>query len=249
MFGVISYLPLYLQLVHGASATASGLFLLPLMAGVLTASLASGQFISRTGHYRFFPLVGTTIAALGLFLLSTMTSTTNEIFTLGFMVVVGLGIGMVMQVVVLAAQNTASRDQIGVVTSSVTFFRSVGGAVGVAVFGSILNSRLANELVKQFGSAAHDLSGVAGVQQIRALPQAIMDKYIVAFADALSGVFLYAVPFVLVGLLLALFMPHVPLHGFGGKGHGEHGTDGDDFDRELSVTTAIGTAEAEAATR
>jgi EmrB/QacA subfamily drug resistance transporter len=249
MFGVISYLPLYLQLVHGASATASGLFLLPLMAGVLTASLASGQFISRTGQYRWFPLVGTTIAAIGLFLLSTMTSTTNEVFTLGFMVVVGLGIGLVMQVVVLAAQNTASRDQIGVVTSSVTFFRSVGGAVGVAVFGSILNSRLSNELVKQFGSAARELAGVAGVQQIRALPAAIQDKYIVAFADALSGVFLYAVPFVLVGLILALFMPHVPLHGFGGKGHGEHGADSDDLDRELSVTTAVGTAEAEAATR
>src|SRR3954447_12740183 len=249
MFGVISYLPLYLQLVHGASATASGLFLLPLMGGVLTASLTSGQFISRTGHYRFFPLVGTSIAAVGLFLLSTMSSTTNEIFTLGFMVVVGLGIGLVMQVVVLAAQNTARRDQIGVVTSSVTFFRSVGGAVGVAVFGSILNSRLSNELVKQFGSAAHHLSGVAGVAQIRALPTVVREKYIAAFADALSGVFLYAVPFVLVGLILALFMPHVPLHGFGGKGHGEHGADGDDLDRELSVTTAMGTPEAEAATR
>ena len=87
------------------------------------------------------------------------------------------------------------------------------------------------------------------MQQIRALPAAIQDKYIVAFADALSGVFLYAVPFVLVGLILALFMPHVPLHGFGGKGHGEHGADSDDLDRELSVTTAVGTAEAEAATR
>src|SRR5262249_13828265 len=150
----ISYLPLYLQLVHGASATASGLFLLPLMGGVLTASLVSGQYISRTGHYRWFPLAGTAIASVGMYLLSTMSSTTHEAWTLAFMAVVGLGIGMVMQVVVLAAQNTARREQIGVVTSTVTFFRSVGGAVGVAVFGAILNNRLATELVHQFGAAA-----------------------------------------------------------------------------------------------
>ena len=245
MFGVISYLPLYLQLVHGASATASGLFLLPLMGGVLTASLTSGQYISRTGHYRWFPLAGTGIAAVGMFLLSTMSSKTHEFFTLAFMAVVGLGIGMVMQVVVLAAQNTARPGEIGVVTSTVTFFRSVGGAIGVAVFGSILNNRLATELVNQFGAAAVAVGKATGISEIRALPADVQAKYVVAFADSLSTVFLYAVPFVVAGLLLAVFMPHVPLRGFGGKAHGSHGASTDDLDRELSVTTATGTAEPE----
>jgi len=247
MFGVISYLPLYLQLVHGASATSSGLFLLPLMAGILTASLTSGQYISRTGHYRFFPLAGTTVAAAGMFLLSTMSSTTHELFTLAFMVVLGLGIGMVMQVVVLAAQNVSRREEIGVVTSTVTFFRSVGGAIGVAVFGSILNHRLAEELTKAFGAAAATVGRSTGIKVIRALPAEVRTKYIAAFADSLGSVFLYAVPFLLVGMVMALFMPHVPLHGHGGKAHGSHGADTDDLDRELAAATAPGTAEPEIA--
>jgi MFS family permease len=241
MFGVISYLPLFLQLVHGASATSSGLFLLPLMGGVLSASLFSGQFISRTGHYRWFPLAGTAIASVGLFLLSTMSAGTKEIATLWFMVIVGLGIGLVMQVVVLAAQNTARRQEIGVVTSTVTFFRSVGGAIGVAVFGSLLNHQLAAQIAHRFGSAASQVTGVTGVQQIRALPTDLRLKYIEAFADALSKVFLYAVPFVLAGLVLSLFMPHLPLRGYG-KGPEAHGNDGDDVFRELSAATALGTA-------
>jgi hypothetical protein len=213
------------------------------MGGVLSASLLSGQYISRSGHYRWFPLVGTSIAAAGLFLLSTMSAGTNELYTLAFMVIVGLGIGLVMQVVVLAAQNTAERTEIGVVTSTVTFFRSVGGAIGVAVFGSVLNNRLASEIVHQFGSAAGQVAHVSGVQQIRALPADLRAKYLVAFADALSTVFLYAVPFVLAGLAMAVFMPHVPLRGYGSRGEpSDKGNDGDDVFRELSAATALGTA-------
>jgi EmrB/QacA subfamily drug resistance transporter len=140
MFGVISFLPLYLQLVTGASATNSGLLLLPLMFGLLGASTLSGQLISRTGRYKVFPVAGTAIAAVGMWLLSTMTPTTGRATSTVYMVVLGIGIGLVMQVVILATQNAVDRRDLGVATGTVSFFRSVGGSFGVAVFGAIFTS-------------------------------------------------------------------------------------------------------------
>ncbi len=212
LFGVISYLPLFLQLVGGASATSSGLTMLPLMGGLLVASLGSGQIISKTGRYRWFPVAGTALATLGMFLLSTMSATTPKIVTMGYMVVLGAGIGLVMQVLILAAQNASHRRDLGVTTSTVSFFRSVGGSVGIAVFGSIFNSQLASRLAERVPGAAGHLTGHSlSVQAIEKLPEPTRTGVIVSFAEALTHVFLYAVPFVIAAFALSWLVRDIPL--------------------------------------
>jgi EmrB/QacA subfamily drug resistance transporter len=212
LFGVISYLPLFLQLAGGASATSSGLTMLPLMGGLLVASLGSGQVISRTGRYRWFPIAGTAVATVGMYLLSTMSATTPKIVTMAYMVVLGAGIGLVMQVLILAAQNASARADMGVTTSTTSFFRSVGGSVGIAVFGSIFNNQLAAQLAARVHSAAGHLSGHSlSVKAIEALPAPIRDGVVASFAEALTKVFLYAVPFVVVAFALSWLIREVPL--------------------------------------
>ena len=142
MFGVLIFVPLFLQVVNGASPTRSGLLLTPLMLGLIVGSVGAGRAISRTGRYKVFPVVGTAVMTLGLFLLSTFDAHTSRVVQFAFMAVVGLGIGLVMQVLVLAVQNAVDAKDLGVATSASTFFRSMGGAFGVAIFGSIFNSRL-----------------------------------------------------------------------------------------------------------
>jgi EmrB/QacA subfamily drug resistance transporter len=212
LFGVISYLPLFLQLVGGASATSSGLTMLPLMGGLLVASLGSGQVISKTGRYRWFPVAGTALATVGMFLLSTMSATTPKIVTMGYMVVLGAGIGLVMQVLILAAQNASERRDLGVTTSTVSFFRSVGGSVGIAVFGSIFNSQLASQLAQRVPGAAGHLTGHSlSVQAIEKLPEPARTGVIVSFAESLTHVFLYAVPFVIAAFALSWLVRDIPL--------------------------------------
>jgi EmrB/QacA subfamily drug resistance transporter len=212
LFGVISYLPLFLQLAGGASATASGLTMLPLMGGLLVASLGSGQVISKTGKYRWFPVAGTAIAAVGMYMLSTMSSTTPKAVTMVYMAVLGVGIGLVMQVLILAAQNASARKDIGVTTSTVSFFRSVGGSVGIAVFGSIFNNQLIKHLNELVPGAAGTLTGHSlSVQAVEALPEPTRTNVIVSFAESLTVVFLYAVPFVVVAFALSWLIRDVPL--------------------------------------
>ncbi len=146
LFGALTYLPLFQQVVRGLSPTESGLQLVPLMVGVLTASIGSGQVITRTGRYKVFPIIGTAVAALGLFLLSGLEPDTGTVEAGLFMLVLGLGLGSVMQVLVLAVQNAVSYGQLGVATSAATLFRSIGGSLGTAILGAIFSNRLANEL-------------------------------------------------------------------------------------------------------
>jgi predicted MFS family arabinose efflux permease len=240
MFGAIMYLPLYLQLVGGSSATNSGLVMLPLMGGLLVASIFSGQVITRTGRYRIFPIAGTLIAALGMFLLSTMNAHTAQPVAMAWMSVLGFGIGMTMQVMVLSSQNSVAVGEIGVATSTVTFFRSIGASVGVSLFGAIFNSRLAIEVAHALpgGAGAHVDSG--SLTAIRSLPGEIRLHFIDAFARALTTVFEYAVPILLVGFVLALLLPELPL-----RGRAPH-TAGD-TSRELSAASATAAAEPQAA--
>ena len=143
LFGSVTYLPLFLQVVRGATPTGSGLQILPLMGGLLITSIVSGQIISRTGRYKPFPIAGTAIMVVGLFLLSTMDAHTRRATASLFMFILGLGLGMVMQVLVLAVQNAVDYRDLGVATSGATLFRSIGGSVGTAVLGSIFSNRLA----------------------------------------------------------------------------------------------------------
>jgi len=215
MFGAIVFLPVYLQIVRGVSPTRSGLELLPLMAGLLVASVVSGRRISTTGRYKRFPIAGTAITAVGLALLSTLGSDTPYWRTALFMLTLGAGIGLVMQVIVLAMQNSVDSRDMGVATSSATFFRSLGGTFGTALFGTILANRLASELAQRLPAAA--LHGVNAGQLtgspkvIAALPAAVREPVIASFVSALSTVFESAVPVVLLAFVLTWFLREIKL--------------------------------------
>src|SRR4051794_34018771 len=213
MFGAIIFIPLYLQLVYGASATSSGLRMLPLMAGLLAASISSGRAISRIGRYKVFPIAGTATLAVGMYLLSRLDVDTAPWLASVYMLVVGVGIGLVMQVLVLVVQNDVGPQDIGVATSTATFCRSVGGSFGVAIFGTIFASRLNDELAK-FPRAVTERLG-SGVHlnpaQTKHLPAGIHDDFVGAFAHALHGVFLFGVALAIVPFVLSWVLPEKPL--------------------------------------
>jgi EmrB/QacA subfamily drug resistance transporter len=214
MFGAIIFIPLFLQLVYGVSPTSSGLRMLPLMAGLLAASILSGRAITRIGRYKIFPVTGTAVTAVGMFLLSRLEVDTAPWVASVYMLVVGVGIGLVMQVLVLVVQNDAPRGDVGVATSTATFFRSMGGSLGVALFGAIFASRLASELGKLPGGVAARLSG-GGVNvspaEVHALAPAVRHDFLVAFVAALQPVFLVGAGLTAVAFLLALALREVPL--------------------------------------
>jgi MFS family permease len=213
MFGAIIFIPLFLQLVYGASATSAGLRMLPLMAGLLVASIASGRAISRLGRYRVFPIAGTAILVVGMYLLSRLRVDTPPWRASVFMLVVGVGIGLVMQVIVLVVQNDAPAGDIGVATSTATFFRSVGGSFGVAIFGSIFASRLADQLrTLPHATAARFSGGVRlNPEQARHLPPLVHAEFLHAFANALHGVFLWGMGLAVIPFALSWFLREVPL--------------------------------------
>jgi EmrB/QacA subfamily drug resistance transporter len=217
LFGSITYLSLYLQDVLGASPTGAGLQTLPLMAGLLLTSIGSGQIITRTGHYRLFPIVGTAIMVVGLVLLSRLGVHTSRTAASAYMFVLGLGLGCVMQVLVLAVQNAVDYSQLGVATSGATLFRSIGGTVGTAVLGSIFNNRLDSNLKTAF--AGHSNAALAGASsssglsksQLDQLPPALHLDYLTAFTHSLSTVFEVAAAIAVVAFGLSLMLPDKPL--------------------------------------
>ena len=201
LFGSVTYIPLYLQVVRGASATQSGLEMLPLMAGVLIASIGSGQVISRVGRYKIFPIVGTGLMVVGMLLLARLTPGTSTLLADLYMLVLGLGLGFVMQVLILAVQNAADYRNLGVATASATLFRSMGGTVGVPIFGAIFTNQFASKLASRLPpGAAGQLPSHLGPGEIDKLPPAIHDPYVDAYASSLHPVFLIA-----AGLAAAAF--------------------------------------------
>jgi EmrB/QacA subfamily drug resistance transporter len=213
MFGAIIFIPLFLQLVYGVSPTSSGLRMLPLMGGLLTASILSGRAISRIGRYKVFPIVGTAVTTVGLFLLSRLEVDTPPWLASVFMLVLGVGIGLVMQVIVLVVQNDAPPRDIGVATSTATFFRSMGGSLGVALFGAIFASRLADELTTLPPELAARFSGGVNVspEQVHQLDPVIRDDFLHAFVNALQPVFIVGAAVTLVAFVLACLLQEVPL--------------------------------------
>ncbi|MET1004916.1 MAG: MFS transporter, partial [Propionibacteriaceae bacterium] len=215
MFGAITYLPLYMQQVQGVSATESGLRLLPLMAGLLLTSLASGQVISRTGRYKLFPILGCATMTVGLYLLSRMDAGTGVLASSLYMFVLGVGLGMVMQVLVLAVQNAVDYRDLGTATSGATFFRTIGSSIGVAVFGTVFTGRFGQQLTTDVpatavGRCAPDvLTGSGGV--LAQCPVEVQTWLVDAYATAIHIVFLAAAPVGLIAFLLALLLPEVTL--------------------------------------
>ena len=215
MFGAIVFLPVYLQIVQGRTATNSGLLVLPVMGGILVASTLSGRLITRLGHYKSFPIAGLALTSVGFVMFSTMTTATSFLQSSVYMAIVGVGLGMTMPTIILVAQNGVDHSELGVATSLISFFRSMGGAFGVAIFGAILSSRLAHFLPQTLPAAS--LSGVdpdrllGSPAQIRALPADVQAGLVEAFERALHDVFLLAVPFALAALVVACLVPDRPL--------------------------------------
>jgi EmrB/QacA subfamily drug resistance transporter len=213
MFGAIVFIPLYLQLVYGASPTASGLRMIPLMAGLLVAAVFSGRLISRIGRYKVFPIVGTAVLVVGMFLLSRLGVGTAPWLASAYMVIVGVGIGLVMQVLVLVVQNDARPQEIGVATSTATFFRSVGGSFGVALFGAIFASRLTGAVKDLPPGSLKYLSGGIHLspEQAKHLPPAVHAQFLDAFSHSLHGVFLWGMAIAVVPFGLSWLLKEIPL--------------------------------------
>jgi EmrB/QacA subfamily drug resistance transporter len=214
MFGAITFLPLFFQVVKGATPTRSGLDLLPLMAGMLVVSIGSGQVIARTGRYRVFPVVGSVLMAIGIYLFSLMGQGTHFALESLYMVVLGMGLGGVMQVMVVIVQNAVPYSELGVATSGATFFRSIGGSFGTAVFGAIF----ANILVGNLARHLHGASIPAGVASssltpaaLGALQPAVRAGVVAGYSESIHTVFLVAVPIAALAFVGALFIPHVEL--------------------------------------
>jgi EmrB/QacA subfamily drug resistance transporter len=210
LFGAITFLPLYLQVTKGSSPTRSGLELTPLMAGLLVTSILSGNLITRWGRYRPFPIIGTAVMAFGLFMLAQLQVGTPTSEVLAGAVVLGLGLGMVMQVLVLAVQNAIDPRQMGVATSGSTLFRQIGGSIGVAIFGAIFANRLHAELASRLPSGVTP-PHAGNPAEIRALPPEARSIFEHAFAAALHPVFLMAAGVSVLAFALTWLIPALPL--------------------------------------
>ena len=214
MFGGTVYLPLFLQLVTGLSPTLSGLLLLPLMAGVTVTSIVTGRLIARTGRYKIYPVVGSILMPTGMFLLSTMNPTTPTWQAGLFMLPLGAGMGLIMPVLIVAIQNTASQQDMGIATSSNIFFRSMGSSFGVAIFGAVMNAGLAYWFPRLVPASPVHVSARSvafSPAAVRQLPAPVQNGIIDAFSHSLHTVFLVATPIALLTLPFVLALKELPL--------------------------------------
>ncbi|WP_145502072.1 MFS transporter [Streptomyces sp. CFMR 7] len=212
LFGAASYLPTYLQMVDGASATESGLLMLPMMLGIVGGSIVSGQLITRTGRYRIYPIVGGAVSVVGMWLLSGLEAGTSRLEYSLWQAVLGTGIGLVMSVLVLAVQNSVRPADLGTATSANNYFRQIGGSVGAAVFGTLFAGRLSDSLGVRLPTGV-ELPPPESItpQLVHAMEPALRDAYIQAYVDAMPRIFLYLVPVLVLGLILAFFLKEKPL--------------------------------------
>ncbi len=221
MFGALTFLPLFLQNVKGVSPTVSGLRILPLMLGMLGASVISGRLVTRWGRYKIFPVVGTALMTLGAYLLSFIDASMNSWVFASYMFIFGVGMGLIMQVLVVAVQNAVSYKELGVATSAATFFRMIGGSFGTAVFGAIYAivftrtfaptlAKVPASILRSFNPQALDPSLLAKLKSTAA-GLLFFDKYTAAVTHSVQTVFLVAVPIAFVAFLLSFLLPEVPL--------------------------------------
>jgi EmrB/QacA subfamily drug resistance transporter len=215
MFGAMTFLPLYFQDVHGASPTNSGLRLLPMMVGLFSASIFTGQLVVRGWRYRPFPVAGTAVMTVGIGLLGTIGVTTSTIVTGTYMLILGVGIGLVMQILVTAVQNAVNPADVGAATAGSNFFRSIGGSFGTAVFGAIFSNELPHQLVAGIKST-HYTGALPPASQwtpttLHALPAKALYVIVHAISSSISHIYLLAIPVGVVAVLLSLTLPEVKL--------------------------------------
>ncbi|SFN60220.1 MDR family MFS transporter [Mycetocola miduiensis] len=217
MFAAIGFVPTFLQMSSGTSAAASGLLMLPMMAGLMLTSIWSGIAISKSGRYKIYPIAGTIVTGAAMVAMTTLAAETPIWMICVFLFVFGAGLGLIMQVVVLVAQNSVDASMVGTATSTNNYFREVGASLGVAVFGTIFTTRLTENLTDVFTSAGADPSAAANAtstldpQTLATLPDTVRDGVVTAYADALAPVFWYLLPFIAIAFLLSLFLKRIPL--------------------------------------
>ena len=211
MFGAIGYMPTFLQIVNGVNATESGLMLLPMLVGVLITAIGSGFIMSKTGRYKWMPITGALLIALALTLFSTMNADTTPLVSGSFLAVLGLGIGLIMQVLVLIVQNSVPHSVLGTATAANAFFREIGASVGSAIVGSVFVTRLNHTLADSFGGTAPEGSNSLTPAAINALPPEVHAAITDAYANALAPVYLYLVPVMVAAFVLLFFVKEVPL--------------------------------------
>jgi EmrB/QacA subfamily drug resistance transporter len=214
MFGALIFLPQYQQLVRGDSATKSGLMLLPMIIGLMFASVGAGRLISKIGRYRAFPIIGSMLVILSFWLFSHIAIDTSRLLLGIWMFILGLGIGMVMPVLTLAVQNAVERKDLGAATSTVTFFRSIGSSLGAAIFGAILTNQLTRHIMQSVGGAtgAHAAKALgSSATSLQGLAPGVEHKVLVAFANSFQDIFLVGIPLAVLALIVALFLKESPL--------------------------------------
>ncbi|PZE79402.1 MDR family MFS transporter [Curtobacterium sp. MCBD17_032] len=240
MFAAIGFVPTFLQMASGTSAAVSGLLMLPMMVGLIGTSILSGTLITKTGRYRAFPIVGTLVVGAAMLGMTTLAASTPIWLICVYLFVFGAGLGLIMQVVVLVAQNAVPPEHVGTATSTNNYFREVGASLGVAVFGALFASRLTDALTDVFrgagGSATDAASASASIDptSLSKLPQAVQDGIVNAYADSLSPVFWYLLPFIAVAFVLALFIPQMQLADVAGmvaRGEAVSGAEADELER------------------
>ena len=237
MLGTVTFVPLYLQIARGVSPTASGLQMLPMIVGILIASTTSGQLITRTGHYRWIPVVGMAILTGALLLLSTLSADTSFVVMSAMFAFTGLGLGASMPVVTTAIQNAAPRQMLGAATASSILFRQVGGSLGVALFGALFASQLAANLPNAPGTG--DLMGEISPQMLNTLPPELHQAATLAVIQALHPVFLTGAAVAAFGFVLSLFLKEVPLQSRADQGASDRkAEDSDGVDSAVRVAEA-----------
>lgn len=214
MFGAMAYLPTYLQMVTGANATKAGFLMIPMMIGLLVSSVASGQLVSKTGRYKWLPITGTLLVAAALVLLSTMTPSLPVWVLCGYLSIMGVGLGMSMQILILIVQNSFPVSEVGTATAGNNYFRQIGASLGSAIVGSLFVARLTSLLAERMSGAGEAAAGSNNSftpAAVRELPKAVRSVVIGAYSDALTPVFLYMVPLVLIAVVLLSFVKEKPL--------------------------------------
>ncbi|OAA23630.1 drug resistance transporter, EmrB/QacA subfamily [Frankia sp. EI5c] len=213
MFGALTFLPSYLQYVGGASATMSGIRMLPMVVGLLVTAVLAGQVVGTTGRYKPFPVAGTAITALALYLLSRMNQDTSVAVQSFYMLLLGAGIGLSMQILTIIVQSTVEYRDLGAATSGVTFFRTLGGSFGASIMGAVYTNRLAGVLPPALAEAKVPPAVAADPAAVHSLPAAARAPVVGAYTDAVHTIFLWAVPVALLGLVVAVLLPQVTLRG------------------------------------
>ncbi|MCW8378734.1 MDR family MFS transporter [Streptomyces justiciae] len=227
MFAIIGYLPTYLQMVYGVSATESGLLLIPMVVGVMATAIPSGQLMSRTGRYKIYPILGSVFVGVAALLMSTLDTDTSLVLLCSYVFVLGAGLGLAMQPLVLAVQNDFPTADVGTATSANNFFREIGATLGTAGVGAIFSHRLSEQLADRLTSDAAKAVGDTDSLTpalVHALPDKIQDTVVLSYQHALTPVFLYMLPIFALGLVLALLLPEKKLSdGHGTDTEGAHG--------------------------